>query len=117
MILERLKMNIPESEKMEAEEVRDLLETLIGEDRLDAKAIKNIPKGETTVNAVAQVRRAMTYTAEVAVDEVNTTFTVSTRALYIVSDGITYREGHGFTRSNKTIVMEKPPTYDIFGTN
>lgn len=37
-------INAEETPKMEATEARDLLETLTGEERLDASAVKNLPK-------------------------------------------------------------------------
>lgn len=37
-------LNAEETPKMEATEARDLLETLTGEERLDASAVKNLPK-------------------------------------------------------------------------
>lgn len=46
LIPEPIKPEIPEQKELKAEEIRDLLSTLKGKERLDAKHIKNLPKGD-----------------------------------------------------------------------
>lgn len=48
-----------------------------------------------------------------SVNAVNATFTVSGVPKYIVSDGITYFEGAGYSRSTLTITMDVPPSQYI----
>lgn len=43
------------------------------------------------------------------VDGSNTTFTALNTPLFVVSDGITYFEGAGYTLSGLTITMTTPP--------
>lgn len=53
------------------------------------------------------------YTVETptgSVNSSNVTFTVTTIPVYIVSDGITYFENAGFTRSSLTLTLDVPPS-------
>lgn len=45
-----------------------------------------------------------------AVDASNSTFTVTAAPQYVISDGITYFENKGYTRSGLTITMDIPPS-------
>jgi len=47
------------------------------------------------------------------VNAVNVTFTVASQPLYVVSDGITYFEGSGYSYSGGVITMEVPPSQYI----
>lgn len=44
------------------------------------------------------------------VNSTNTVFTVTNVPAYVVSDGVTYFENSGYTRSSLTITMDVPPT-------
>ena len=52
------------------------------------------------------------YTVEIpsgAIDDVNTTFTVTHTPVYIVIDGATYFEGAGYSRVGLTLTVDTPP--------
>lgn len=49
------------------------------------------------------------------IDGNNLTFTFTSKPVYIISDGIWYRENHNWSWSGSTATMTVPPTDDIYG--
>jgi len=45
----------------------------------------------------------------------NVTFAFSSKPPLIVSDGLMFRQNHGWTWSGSNVVMDNPPSYDLFG--
>lgn len=84
------------------EPIARALERLKGQDRLDAKAIKNIPLGGGGGGGSSVVVGGFTLTAETptgTVNDSNTSFTVSHEPLYIVVNGAQYTVGDGIYTS------------------
>lgn len=49
------------------------------------------------------------------VDGSNKAFVFSSKPPLIISDGLMFRENHGWTWSGSTATMDNPPAYDLFG--
>lgn len=121
------------------EQLRDDFESLKGDERLKIEAIKDLtekldelwkeirkPKslggsvisGGVTRKIVEDLisQAGGGYTVETPtgdVDSSNTTFTVTAEPVYIISDGITYFDGAGYTYAALTITLDSPPTQYI----
>lgn len=143
------KIEIPEN-KITAEAIRDNLETLEGEERLDVSAIKGIEDfvkglklskvtgwGARMLSTLFDVSivsptdgQVLTYdgtnnrwynadgggsgvsveTPTGAINGSNTNYTVANPPLFVISDGVTYFEGNGFTYSAGALTMDYAPT-------
>lgn len=97
-----------------AEAIARGLEKLIGKEKLSAKAIKGLPNPLTFVNNYSTGGGVGGgYTVETpsgSVNSSNQSFTVTVAPVYIVSDGVAYFEGAGYSRSGLNITMVIPPS-------
>lgn len=95
------------------------LEKLQGEERLDYEALKNRPIAEITSKRKFGGRGGgggiNELTATGAVNSVNTIYRFDFEPKYIVSDGIKYKKGGGWTWSYPNATMTIPPTFSIWG--
>lgn len=121
-----------------ADEVRDLLETLVGDNRLDVSAIRNLPEPTSTGGrgSASTIKDApkdgLTYgrrnrswvvisttgsgmqilTATGDIDDTNKDFTFTSEPLIIVVNGATYRKGNGWSWDTLTATLD-----NVVGTN
>lgn len=158
-VIERIETPIYNTEVKEvavadsADDIRNKLELLTGDERLDKKSIKGLEEYEDMVKSVREAATRVIsnsrnlyqlldvnvegittnqsikwngtqwvpytasggtgYTVETpsgSVNSSNVTFTVTTIPVYIVSDGITYFENAGYTRSSLTLTLDVPPS-------
>ena len=105
------------------EEIRNKLETLQNDERLDKNAVKGLEELIKELREAIEARplggqggvlnvgvRFETPTG--TIDEVNTIFYVNKAPKYIVVDGVSYFENNGYTRSGtagRTLTLSVPP--------
>lgn len=96
------------------DEIKRQLESLKGDYRLDAKAIKNLPSN--TIKHIYSGGGASTggaslteLTTSSTVNGTNTTFAFTTKPKYVVSDGAWYIENNGWTWDGANVIMSVPP--------
>lgn len=118
--IEELKNDLP----IMGTQVRDSLELLQGEERLDISAIKGVDELKTEIKASIPNRLSgggggviqsgpRIEIPEGTVNGANVTFTAFKTPLYIIVDGVTYFEGNGYALSGsngKTLTVTVPPT-------
>jgi hypothetical protein len=103
--------------------VRDGLELLQGDERLDASAIKDLDKFVKKFATVGAVQYAGIHQKIDHLDATETpngaitAFTFATKPKKVIVNGSSYREGHGWTWTNGQAVIDfAPPTgSDIYG--
>ena len=101
-------------------QIRNKLEELKGDERLDKSAIKGL---EEEIEKLRQMRGLRTgtlggvlnvgvrvETPVGTIDGINTIFTAYKFPKYVVGDGITYFENQGYAYSGKTLTMTIPPS-------
>jgi len=100
-----------------SEDIRDKLELLEGDERLEIEAIKNLReeldalkkriKGFSGSFGAGGIRVQQTILAPAeAVDDTTTTFTFAQKPLIVVVNGVSYREGHGWAWVNEKVVLD-----------
>ena len=122
-------IKLPEQKEIildDPKQIRDKLETLKENERLDKSAIKGLKeeleKLQKMIHDSGKVRGTLGGVLNVGVrvetptgivNGINTAFQIGKEPKYIVSDGITYFANNGYTIANKLITMTIPPSQYI----
>mgnify|MGYP001614703779 CR=1 FL=1 len=104
-----------------AEKIRDKIESLKDNERVDKSAIKGLTEELEKLKSFIQSGQGRSFGGVLSVgvrvetpvgivNGINTIFVAYKYPKYVVGDGITYFEGNGYTYSGKTLTMTIPPS-------